>query len=137
MASCDVTFNLSDISFARRFVGSFEISNLMAKHFLPYVLMFGLLFNLTFLFVVIRLKRMRTIINLYLSLQATADCLYLLIQTGPTMWRVLNMHKANPHYCGNWYNLATHWDSVFDSQFGCFFQTFATSYCYYVSIGFV
>ncbi len=105
MAAYDITLNFSKIFIAEMFVNSFELSNIIAKHFVPYALVFGLIFNLTFLFVVVRLERMRTIPNLYLSLQAIADCLYLLVQTGPTMWRLVNLHKAGSDNRGNWYKL--------------------------------
>ncbi len=137
MAVCDVTLNFTNILIAKNYLSYFELSNLLAKYFLPYLLVFGLLFNLMFLFVVVRWERMRTTPNLYLSLQAIADCLYLIVQTGPTIWRVLNLHKAGPHNRGPWYHLITFQDSIFDSRFGCFFHAFVTAVCYYMSIGFV
>ncbi len=137
MATCDVTFNFSNIFFARVYVDSFQLQNQMAKHFVPYLLIIGLIFNLAFLFVVARLERMRTIPNFYLSMQATADCLYLMVQMGPTVWRVINLYRADPHNQGNWYNLLGFELSSFESRFGCFIEHFSYSFCYYVSLGVV
>ncbi len=137
MATCEVTFNYSNISIARMHVDSFKFQNQLAKHFVPYLLIIGLIFNLTFLFVVSRLERMRTIPNFYLSMQATADCLYLIVQMGPTVWRVINLHRAGPDNRGNWFNLLGSARSNFESRFGCFIEHFSYVFCYNVSIGVV
>ncbi len=137
MATCELTLNFSNIFIAKMYVDSFNVQNQLVKHFVPYLFILGVIFNLAFLFVVARLKRMRTIPNFYISMQATADCLYLMAQMGPTFWRVVNMHRAGPDNRGNWFNLMENKVSVFESRFGCFIEHFSYSFCYYVSIGVV
>ena len=55
----------------------------------PAIMLFGLISNLSFLFVLIRVRQMRTITNFYLANLAVADFLYLLMQGLTTGLNVL------------------------------------------------
>ena len=111
--------------------------NSLAKHLLPYVLIIGLILNAAFLFTVIRIKRMHTVPNLYLSLQTIADCVYLLAVNSASLWWALNAHKAGPDNLGPWYHLNNIYQSIFFSDFGCFTQFFITLFPYHFSLGIV
>ncbi|XP_038060545.1 kappa-type opioid receptor-like [Patiria miniata] len=63
-------------------------------HFIKIVAPIGIVLNSIFLFVVIRVKSMRTIINVYLSNLAVADAVYLILAMSTT-WATEDTHVAS------------------------------------------
>ncbi|XP_063966419.1 neuromedin-U receptor 2-like [Lytechinus pictus] len=64
-----------------------QVEIIIKSYVLPCVLAFGLFGNLLFLFVVARVRSMRTITNMYLTNLAIADLFYLSVGVGEKLWR--------------------------------------------------
>ncbi len=96
----------------------------------------GLIGNGSFLFTVARVKRMRTIPNLYLALQSVSDLLFILLILGVVVWRYL-LHIATGEQ--KYYNIAfIKQESLLTfSEVSCFFNTFFKVFAYSGAMAFM
>ncbi|XP_072018452.1 galanin receptor 2a-like [Amphiura filiformis] len=85
---CDETFTINVSTDAH--VSSMEynmIDQTVITVLLPFILLFGIISNVAFLFVIIRVPWMRTITNTYLASIAVADIVFLLVGVGEKVLR--------------------------------------------------
>ena len=91
--------------------------------FFPIILLFGVLGNLTFIYVAIRIKHMRTITNRYLVNLAIADIIFLLAAIGSKLYRYMKSPLDGD-------------DSPLGA-FGCIWTYFMSDMSYFASLFFV
>ncbi|XP_071787723.1 neuropeptides capa receptor-like [Asterias amurensis] len=87
---------------------------------MPTILCLGLIGNLAFLFVVFRVRWMRTVVNFYLINLAAADILFLCAAIGEK----IGMYVNNPIM----------YDESSKGKVGCIIMAFVKGWCYYTSI---
>ena len=114
--------NISDPQTAKRWLWS-ETDEYIFKMVLPIVLSVGVIGNLVFLFTVLRLKRMRTVTNIYLSHLAVADVLFLLVSCGVYTWTYFESPISH--------------NTPLPSSFSCGFVFFVIYLCYFASVSIV
>ena len=70
-------------------------TTLLVKIFIPIVFIIGFLGNVAFLFLLARVKKMRTITNFYLANLAAADLLILFLETLTRLWHHLSSSQVS------------------------------------------
>lgn len=113
------TFNLTVEETEEYFVKD-QVEIIVKSYVLPCVLAFGLFGNLLFLFVVARVRSMRTITNMYLTNLAIADLIYLSVGVGEKLWRFNVSPVKN--------------DSTPFGNIGCIFFPFVVDITYNASV---
>ena len=89
----------------------------------PIITIVGLILNLLFFFVLVRVPDMHTTTNFYLANLAVADCLFLIFSTVINMWQTMNMPVTGAQ--------------PFQTNFGCGMFFWMNYLCYFASISFV
>ena len=112
------TLNLTNVFHAHAYA-SYGTGGGWVNDFFPLILSVGLVTNLSFLFVIARVPRMRTTPNLYLALQTMADIIFLLTSTIPLF---INYIFKDPR------------STKMTTSFGCYSFNALRSSCYYVSL---
>ena len=90
---------------------------------IPCIQLIGLIANVTFLFVIIRVSTMRNITNFFLANLAVSDLLTIIFVASES---VLHYHTS-PIKVGN----------IWSTSFGCVSVFFTRNACYFASIGFI
>ena len=85
---CDVHYNISNEYIAD--ITYTQGDTLYLTIFLPLVLLIGVLDNTAFIYVVLRIQRMRTVTNCYLVGLSLADIVFLLFAIGSKIWSYAN-----------------------------------------------
>ena len=118
MAACNHlnTLNLTIERLADAYVSYWKGAG-WTQNSLPAILVVGLITNLSFLFTIARIPRMRTMPNLYLALQTVADIIFLLLSTMPFLLGNGNRRETR-----------------MTSSFGCFGVAFMRDICYHSSL---
>ena len=107
--------NWSDTKIADEILQSTLFTTLLAKIFIPVVSAFGCFGNVAFFLLLARVKTMRTTYNFYLANLATADLMFLSVETFYHSWRYIFFKYTE--------NVES---EPFNTNFGCGMLYFAT-----------
>ncbi|XP_022099098.1 neuropeptides B/W receptor type 1-like [Acanthaster planci] len=119
----EVTYNLTNEVNAQWFLGTYAYSwsdTLVHTIILPFILSVGLLGNVAFLIVVLRIEWMRTITNCYLVNLAVADMTFLVVSIGEK----LHQYTRTPFV----------YDDLPKGPTGCILVPFTKDLCFFSSL---